>query len=166
MFCDGYNLILGERSSGRSQFLFSLSRIFQQQGIKSVFYAGTDEFADDKINLNLFKRSFFYRHGDRRITDSLIEYVKKESCEFLIVDDIDYFLEKDINILEKLKIPKICTCEIDKIPKMQSNFVKFTITNSKHELDNQMISFCNISIKTKDFLKSIERDKKINLLLK
>lgn len=166
MFCDNYNFILGERSSGRSQFLFSISKIFQEQCIKSVFYAGTDEFSDDKLILNLFKRSFFYRHGDHRITDCLIEYVKKESCEFLIIDDIDYFLEKDIFILENLNLPKICTCEVDKLPKLKSHFTKFLITNSKHDLDNQMISFSNTSIRCKDFLKSLDRDKKINLLLK
>lgn len=160
------NLIVGARSSGRSSFLFAIADLCKSNGLKTIFYGATDEFANDRNLISKFEMSFFYRHRDERITKNIKEICERDNISYLIIDDIGFFSQNDIKILQSIKCPKICSCE-NKIPESLKGFNKFELL-PKYEWHRteQNISVNGKSMKVEDFFKTIERDIKLNSILK
>lgn len=167
-----YIVFHGERSSGRSTLLFTIADICKSNGEICYFFGATDEFNSDYfIFESTFSRKFFYRHPDHRLIENIVELSDKERCNYIFIDDIDFLSRKDLQILSKSKAKKIVTSLTGKIPEI-TNYKSYEIVTSYEEnnklfpkVDKFLYSDdCKISVT--DFLKTLERDKKINLILK
>lgn len=167
MFEKNFNIISGERMSGRTRFLLNLSKDLDNIGIRLFFLGCVSEFSYNKNSLSQFKD---YRlldtsndYNNLKMIEVIKEITERDGYHFLIVDDIDYLSSDCINLISEINIRKIATC-------LDDNFQKITDDDS---------FFYNISDKlglniTSDdgvssiggIIKNIVRNQKINLLLK
>lgn len=155
MFDGKFNIIHGDRSSGRTQIILEISRYFKEHNIKLFFLSCTS--VNDKKILSLF--------DDYRIIDSsefnnlkILEVVK-EICQnkdysFLIVDDIDYLSRSCYELLMSIDINKIATCLTYNCSKLL-----LPVSSVFHNVFDVDLN------KTNNLIKNILRDKKINSLL-
>jgi thymidine kinase len=166
MFDKNLNIIHGDRISGRTQFLFTISKAFNEVGVKLFFLACTGDI-DNVHHMTVYdKNNSLSYYDDYRIINTLdeinnykvIEVVKelseKRKYNFIIVDDIDYLPKSCLDLLLSLDTIKISTCLSDncnKLPK-DSNF--YNINDVSDLLD------------VTDMVKRIVRDQKINKILK
>ena len=168
MFVNGFNFILGHKNSGRSQFLFLVADIFKTLNYKCIFYGATDEYNTSSYssiinNKNTpFDLMFFYRHGDSRITENVLELSKNKKFNYIFIDDIDYMSSFDLKILSKIEdIPVICTCDISKIPDKITNYKSFELIKN----DERLIQYDDIQTNLNNFYNTLKRDQKINLII-
>lgn len=168
MFDSNFTIFIGQRYSGRSTLLFNLANIFQSQGLKSVFFGGTDEFYNFSHRKQPFELSFFYRRGDKKAIQNLCEICTKEGVNFLFIDDIDFLDDTALNLLSDFPIKKICTSVFGK----KINLENPTIYEVIQRYDDDTLKLITkLKIKKtellmEDFLKSIEREQKLNNILK
>jgi hypothetical protein len=166
MFDKNFNIIHGDRISGRTQFLFAISKAFNEVDVKLFFLACVGDVGDVN-HLNVYdKHSSLSFYDDYRIINTLdedgnykiIEVVKelseKRKYNFIIVDDIDYLPKSSLDLLLSIDTIKIATCLSDNCGKLpeDSNFY-----NIKDVSDLSNIS---------DMIKRIVREQKINKILK
>lgn len=169
MFESNFNIVSGDRDSGRSSFLFTLAYTSKSNGYKTMFLGGTDEFSSISDIESPFDRKFFYRHRDQKLTENIKLILDKEKFDYLLIDDIDFLSRNDIVILGQSKAKKICTCLRSKIPTNLGKFTSYDLT-SKYDDDNLTeSSFLNVDgqlMKLNDFIKILDREQKINKVLK
>lgn len=165
MFVSGFNLILGHKSFGRSKFLFSVAKIFQDLNYKTLFYGATDEYNCSSFKYNSpFDLMLFYRFGDKRcrLTENILQMCSNGKFDYVFIDDIDYMSLSDIKILSNIStVPLICTCDVSKIPEKINNFKHFEIIKG----DTLFFCYENQKIQLNDFYNIISRDEKINSIV-
>jgi len=67
MFSKNFNIIIGDRASGRTTFLFELARLIKSFGKKTCYIGGTEEFyefANNSVN-KIYDSTFFYKNDVR-----------------------------------------------------------------------------------------------------
>ncbi len=168
MFDKNFNIIHGDRISGRTQFLFTISKIFNEAGVKLLFLAcAGDNNVDSVSHLAVYSKhdslQFFddYRIintfdevNNLKIIEVIKELTNKKRYNFLIIDDIDYLPKSCLDLLSSIDVIKIVTCLTDNYKKIseESNFYNI----------NDIADLSDIN----DFIKGIIRNQKINKVLK
>lgn len=167
MFDKNFNIISGDRMSGRTRFLLNLSKDLDGSGIKLFFLGCVNEFSYPKTSLSQFKD---YRlidssndYNNLRTIEVVKEITERDGYHFLIVDDIDYLSTDCINLLSTINVRKIVTC-------LNINSNKITDTDSDfYNIEDKI----GLNIKNDDgvstiggIIKNIVREQKINKILK
>jgi hypothetical protein len=167
MFDKKFNIISGDRMSGRTRFLLNLSKDLDNAGIKLFFLGCVNEFSYPKSSLSQFKD---YRlldtsndYNNLKMIEVVKEITERDSYHFLVVDDIDYLSIECTNLISKINIRKVVTC-------LNDNCQKITDEDSDFYNINDKIS---LNIKNDDgvstiggIIKNIIREQKINKILK
>jgi hypothetical protein len=152
----GINFFKGDHKTGRTYLLFKISNYLKNINKKLCFIGGTHEYENETLILRNFEYSFFNKDDKR--TFELV-YQLKDSYDYIIIDDIDYINHEFIEILFQTKKTIICTSLVSRnYSKLNYPLVKFYIKNSNIETTNGEYSLSN-------FMKVIQREDKINLLL-
>jgi hypothetical protein len=168
MFDSNFTFFIGQRYSGRSTLLFTLADIFQSNGLKSIFFGGTDEFYDFSKRKQPFELSFFYRREDKRAIINLNEICIREKINFIFIDDIDFLDDTAIDLLSDFHTKKICTSIFGKKIDVK-DLTTYEIIQRYDDDTLKVITklkIKNTELLMEDFLKSIERDQKLNNILK
>lgn len=167
-----FNIIKGQRFSGRSSFLFVFGQICSANDQDVIFLGATDEFnhGDFTWTNNPFSLKFFYRHKDHNLIKNIVEIAERDNCGYIFIDDIEFLSRIDIEVLSKSRVKKICTCLDGKIPENLTDFKTFTLLSTYDDdsfkesksllLDNGQ------KILIQDFLKIFDREQKITSILK
>ena len=158
MFDKNFNIIHGDRISGRTEFLFNISKSFDEVGLKLFFLSCTGDIeTKDRFN-DIFEDYRIINTFDEPNNYKVIEVVKelseKRKYNFLIIDDVDYLPKSCIDLLSDIDTSKIVTClseNCEKLPE-ESNFYDI----------NDVSDLSNVN----DIIKGIIRNQKINKVLK
>lgn len=157
MFDTNFNIIHGDRISGRTQFLFKISNAFKEVDFKLFFLGCTDIDTKDRFN-DVFEDyrviNTFDEINNFKIIEVIKELSEKRKYNFIIIDDIDYLPKACIDLLSSIDTKKIVTCLSDnckKLPK-DSNFYNISDVSDLSDID--------------EIIKKIIRDQKINSVLK
>jgi hypothetical protein len=170
MFEKNFNIVVGDRSSYRTTFLIELSRAIRGQNRKILFLGGTDEFQDfanDSIT-RIFDHAFFYKN-DIRLFHNIKELVERDNYEYIFIDDIDYIPNTYIKELSDISVRKIGTSLPDSLPIFNQDINLYQIKTDYDDSSISSSTFLEIGkqmIDIKDIIKTIERDQKLNTLLK
>ena len=157
MFDTNFNIIHGDRISGRTQFLFKISNAFKEVDFKLFFLGCTDIDTKDRFN-DVFEDYRVINTFDEINNYKTIEVIKelseKRKYNFIIIDDIDYLPKPCIDLLSSIDIKKIVTCLSDNCKKLpeESNFYNISDVSDLSDID--------------EIIKKIIRDQKINSVLK
>lgn len=170
MFDKNFNVIIGDRSSHRTTFLIEVSRAIRSQGGKVLFLGGTLEFEDFANNSisRIFDLALFFK-GDLRLIENLNEISQRDGYQFIFIDDVNYISKPAIDLLSKNPIKKVCTCLTDVIPNFGVDVNLYDIKNHYDDSNFTNSTFLKVNkqmINLKDIIKEIERDQKIENLLK
>ena len=167
MFDKNFNVISGDRMSGRTRFLLNLSKDLDNAGIKLFFLGCVNEFSYPKSSLSQFKE---YRlidssndYNNLKMINVVKEITERDGYHFLIVDDIDYLSSDCIDLISKINTRKVVTCLDDGCQKITDEDSDFYNINDK----------ISLNIKSNDgvstiggIIKKIVREQKINIILK
>lgn len=167
MFDKNFNVISGDRMSGRTRFLLNLSKDLDNAGIKLFFLGCVNEFTYPKSSLSQFKEFRLLDTSNEYNNLKMIEVVKeiteRDSYHFLVVDDIDYLSIECINLISKINIRKVVTCLNDNLKKITDDDSGF------YNIEDKV----GLNIKSDDgistiggIIKNIIREQKINKILK
>lgn len=158
MFDKNFNIIHGDRISGRTEFLFNISNSFNKVGLKLFFLSCTGDIeTKDRFN-DIFDDYRIINTFDEVNNYKVIEVVKelseKRKYNFLIIDDIDYLPKSCVELLSEIDTSKIVTCLSDNYKKLpeESNFYNISDVSDLSNID--------------EIVKKIIRDQKINSVLK
>jgi hypothetical protein len=167
MFEKNFNIISGERMSGRTRFLLNLSKDLDNIGIKLFFLGCVNEFSYPKSSLSQFKEFRLLDTSNDYNNLKMIEVVKeiteRDGYHFLVVDDIDYLSSDCINLISKINIRKIVTCLNDNSKKITDDDSDFYNIEDKVGLNIKN----DTGISTiGSIIKGIIREQKINIILK
>lgn len=157
MFDKNFNIIHGDRISGRTEFLFNISREFNEVGLKLFFLSCTDIETKDRFN-DIFDEyriiNTFDEVNNQKMIDVVKELSDKKKYNFLIIDDIDYLPKSCIDSLSNIDVPKIVTC-------LSDNCVKFSDESNFYDISD-VIELSGVV----EVVKGIIRNQKINSVLK
>ena len=165
------NLITGDRKSGRSMLLLSLSEYIEKSGNKIYFVGATHEFKDSVRMLKGFSGYDFFNSSESNnllIIEKINEIITKNNFSVLIVDDIDYLSDKIINKLLELPIKKIVSCLYTKLDIFKVDFEEYKISNEYDYTlmkNIQTLTNHNNTYLVDDIFKSFSRTEKINSIL-
>ena len=135
-----------------------------------MFLAGTDEFKDFGNNSisKIFDLAFFYQ-DDTRLFENIKEIAERDEYEYIFIDDIENFPNRHIKTLVDCSVKKIATCLTDIIPILNSESNIYEIKTSyddSHLMSTTYLEIGQQKVDIKDIIKTIERDQKLNSLLK
>lgn len=158
MFDTNFNIIHGDRISGRTQFLFNISSDFREADVK-LFFLGCAGNIDSKSKLLECFQDYriintFDEINNYKIIEVIKELIEKKKYNFLIIDDIDYLSKSCIELLSTIDVKKIVTS-------LSDNCKKLPKESNLYNIDNVF----DLS-KIDEVVKKIVRDKKINIILK
>jgi hypothetical protein len=167
MFEKNFNIISGERMSGRTRFLLNLSKDLDNIGIKLFFLGCVNEFSYPKSSLSQFKEFRLLDtsndYNNLKIIEVVKEITERDGYHFLVVDDIDYLSIDCINLLSAINVRKIATCLNDNLKKISDDDSDFYNIEDKVGLNIKN----GTSISTiGSIIKGIVREQKINTILK
>lgn len=158
MFDKNFNIIHGDRISGRTEFLFNISKDIKEVGLKLFFLSCTGDIENkDRFN-NIFDDyriiNTFDEINNLKVIEVVKELSKKRKYNFIIIDDIDYLPQSCVDSLSNIDTAKIVTCLSDNCKKLpeESNFYNIA--------DVSDLSGIN------EVIKGIIRNQKINSVLK
>lgn len=169
MFNFDFNIILGDRNVGRSQFIFSISQLLKSIGLKIYFLGATHEFKDKRDILEIFDFSDFLSSDDdnnTKIIKKIDEVILTKNVDLLVIDDIDYLSEKLFNMISNISVRKIATSL-----QVSSPAYKFYRNIDSVEYEEYFLSrdktltYRDKTVSIEDVLKSIIRDQKINTII-
>lgn len=164
MFDKNFNIIIGDRASGRTTFLFELARLIKSLDKKICYIGGTDEFYDYANNsvYKIYDSAFFYKN-DIRLFQNIKEITEKDEYEYIFIDDIDYIHRICIDILSSIRVKKIATCLTDHLPILNQDINFYEITSNEGDI---ALKVGKDTIKSKDIITTLSRDQKIKSILK
>jgi len=167
MFEKNFNIISGERMSGRTRFILNLSKDLDNIGIKLFFLGCVNEFSYSKSSLSQFKDFRLLDtsndYNNLKMLEVIQEITERDSYHFLIVDDIDYLSSDCINLISKINIRKIATCLNNNLKKITDDDSDFYNIEDKVGLNIKN----DTGISTiGSIIKRIAREQKINTILK
>lgn len=167
MFDKNFNIISGDRMSGRTRFILNLSKDLDNVGIKLFFLGCVNEFTYPKSSLSQFKD---YRlldtsndYNNIKMLEVVQEITERDGYHFIIVDDIDYLSINCINFLSKMNVRKIVTCLNDNLKKITDD--DFDLYNIEDKAGLNIKSDTGVST-IDSIIKGIIREQKINIILK
>jgi uncharacterized protein YqgQ len=164
MFSKGFNIIIGDRASSRTTFLFEMARLIRSFGYKTCYIGGTEEFyefANNSVN-KIYDSAFFYKN-DVRLFQNIKEITERDNYEYIFIDDIDYISSDCVDILSSIRIKKIATCLTNHLPIFNQDINCYEIKSDKNIL---LLKIGEELVKTKDIITTLSRDQKIKSILK
>ena len=164
MFSKNFNIIIGDRASGRTTFLFELARLIKSFGKKTCYIGGTEEFyefANNSVD-KIYDSAFFYKN-DVRLFQNIKEITERDEYEYIFIDDMDYISHNCMDILSSIRINKIATCLIGNLPIFNQDINCYEIKSDKNIL---LLKIGEELVKTKDIITTLSRDQKIKSVLK
>lgn len=169
MFNKNFNIILGDRASGRTFFLWEISKILKTLGYKICFIGCTGEFKQDDRFLSHFDfcRIITSYTDDISIVKSIKEITERDGYDFIFIDDIDWARKPVQIVIKSINVRKISSC-ID-IPVLGEEFNLLKIRNNYNdsELESRtLVEYRGNVSDVKKFLLSLSRELKINNVLK
>jgi hypothetical protein len=172
MFSKNFNIIIGDRASSRTTFLFELARLIRSFDHKTCYIGGTDEFydfANNSVN-KIYDSAFFYKKSSTgvRLFQNIKEITERDGYEYIFID-IDYISHDCIDILSSIRVKKIATCLTDHLPVLNQDINCYEIRIRNNYSDDRNLVTLKIGediIKTKDIITTLSRDQKIKSVLK
>ena len=164
MFSKNFNIIIGDRASGRTTFLFELARLIKSFGKKTCYIGGTEEFyefANNSVN-KIYDSTFFYKN-DVRLFQNIKEITERDEYEYIFIDDMDYISHNCMDIISSIRVNKITTCLTDNLPIFNQDINCYEIKSDKNIL---LLKIGEELVKTKDIITTLSRDQKIKSVLK
>lgn len=168
MFNKNFNIILGERASGRTFFLWEISKILKSFGYKICFIGCTAELGQDEPILAHFDFCRILSQSDDVQTVEMIkERVERDKYDFILIDDIDYARKAVQKIIRNINVRKISTCAEIPVLGEEFNLIKIrTNYNDEYIESPTSIEYKGNTLSIKAFLLSLTRELKINNVLK
>ncbi len=172
MLSKDLNIIVGDFSSGKTTTLLEISRFLHNRNIIFLEVDGQENnFKIEKLRHLSLKLSNIQSNiqSDLKILDMVEEMVSKNNIEYLIIDDFDSYIDGLIERILKIKTKKIFTINILSIyNSLQLSAIKKVDTNviHTHIVGNEIkIEYKSTIYDLVNFIKTINRDQKINKLL-
>ncbi len=171
MFDRNFNIILGDRYSGRTHFLWELSNSLMGDGYKTCFIGGTTELSESNQLIKSFSFSRFIKslESDNISSMQLVKEIsERDKYDYILVDDINMISKKCISILKSIDIPKIVTCSSDTIPVLNELFNSYylnVVYDESLSLKGTNILIDGVYYNTHNIIKSFMRSKKITKIL-
>lgn len=166
MFDKNFNIILGERASGRTIFLWKISKALKSMGYKICFIGCTNEFRQDDMFLTHFDFCRVLSQDDSQMVEVIKEKTERDKYDFIIVDDIDCVKKGIQKLIKSINIRKICTCFEIPILGEDFNLYKIRADYNDSDLESKSIVEYKGGILThENFLTSLTREIKINSIL-
>ena len=174
MFSKIFNIIQGERSSGKSVLLWNLSKILKSEGYKICFVGCSDEYSNDGLDAFLTHYDFVrvvpnkVSYSNSQTFDLLKELLERDKYDYLLIDDVDILDKSYWNKIKNISIKKIFTCgELPLIGGVPYNLMKVTHRYDDSDLTTKTFVEYNKQFYTLDsFVSSLLRDVKIKKILK
>jgi predicted ATP-dependent serine protease len=181
MFDKQINMILGDRATGKTTFLWEVSKALKLLNYKICFLGCTNEIAQDVVFLSHFD---FSRILDTKVgadnyymIESFKEFVEREKYDFMFIDDLDWivhgyaFGDRQISKLQKsilgVNICKFVTCT--ELPKVKEKYSLYTIRNRYDDgsiMESATIEHNTDTYTQRGFINFLLRDLKIDDILK
>ena len=172
MLSKDLNIIVGDFSSGKTTTLLEIYRLLHNRNIIFLEVDGQENnFKIEKLRHLSLKLSNIQSNiqSDLKILDMVEEMVSKNNIEYLIIDDFDSYIDGLIERILKIKTKKIFTINILSIyNSLQLSAIKKVDTNviHTHIVGNEIkIEYKSTIYDLVNFIKTINRDQKINKLL-
>jgi hypothetical protein len=176
MFNKNFNIIIGKRVSGRTLFLWKISKMLKSFGYKICFIGCTSEFNQTDPLLNHFDFCrILSQRDDTQTTKMIKEITERDKYDFIFIDDIDCTQKPIQKILNSINIRKIATCLdiaisnstlISEVFNDDSNMFNIkNIYNNEPFDSSTIIEYKNNKHCVSDLLISLARDLKINNIL-
>jgi len=174
MFSKIFNIIQGDRSSGKSVLLWSLSKILKSEGYKICFLGCSEEYTNDGTDVFL-KHYDFVRvipnnvsYSNNQTFELLKELLERDKYDYLLIDDVDIFDKSYWNKIKNINIKKIFTCgELPLIGGLPYNLMKVTHRYDDSDLSNKVfIEYNKDFYDLESFISTLHRDMKIKNILR
>jgi hypothetical protein len=113
MFNNDFNVINGDRSSGKSIFLRELSRVLKNLNYKVCFIDTLGEAIQKEIlDIDLFKVLCESDYNNKKTIQVVKEITERDNYDFILVDDTDYLSESIIKDIKNIRVKKIIACTV------------------------------------------------------
>lgn len=179
MFNKNFNIIFGERASGRTFFLWEISKILKTLGYKICFLGCTNEFnQEDKFLSHFDFCRVLPRPNDYPMIEMIKEITERDKYDFIFVDDFDLANKRSQEIIKSINVRKVCSCTeipvLPLVPTTDSSYFKesFSLFKIRNNYDDSnlesrtLIEYKGNVSDIKGFLLSLSRELKINNVLK
>lgn len=168
MFDKNFNIIVGDRASGRTNLLIEISSALKSVGYKLCFIGGTTELKDSFNNNKIYDISRFAKtddHWDTLMMKSIKEITERDKYDYIIVDDLEYLTKNCLSVLDTISVRKIVTSLTDNIPDIREKNL-YEIVFPENKWGNIKLRINDGEISPSDIIKTLTRDKKIKSILK
>jgi hypothetical protein len=114
MFNKDFNVINGDRASGKSIFLRELSRVLKKLNYKVCFIdtLGESNLNSRNSDIDLIKVLSESDYNNKRTIQVVKEITERDNYDFILVDDTDYLSESIIESMKNIRVKKIIACTI------------------------------------------------------
>lgn len=114
MFNDDFNVINGDRASGKSIFLRELSRVLKKLNYKVCFIdtLGEANLSSRNSDIDLIKVLGDSEYNNKKTIQVIKEITERDNYDFILVDDTDYLSESIIKDIKNIRVKKIIACTI------------------------------------------------------
>ena len=111
MFNKDFNVINGDRASGKSIFLRELSRVLKKLNYKVCFIdtLGEANFTKNS-NIDLIKVLSESEYNNKKTIQVVREITERDKYDFILVDDTDHLSKSIINDIKNIRVKKIIAC--------------------------------------------------------
>lgn len=114
MFNNDFNVINGDRASGKSIFLRELSRVLKKLNYKVCFIdtLGEANLSIRNSDIDLIKVLSESDYNNKRTIQVVKEITERDNYDFILVDDTDYLSESIIKDIKNIRVKKIIACTV------------------------------------------------------
>lgn len=114
MFNNDFNVINGDRASGKSIFLRELSRVLKKLNYKVCFIdtLGEANLNSRNSDIDLIKVLSESDYNNKRTIQVVKEITERDNYDFILVDDTDYLSESIIKDIKNIRVKKIIACTV------------------------------------------------------
>lgn len=114
MFNEDFNVINGDRASGKSIFLRELSRVLVKLKYKVCFIdtLGELNITNRNSDIDLIKVLSESEYNNKKTIQVVREITERDKYDFILIDDTDYLSKSIINDIKNIRVKKIITCTV------------------------------------------------------
>jgi len=119
MFNDYFNVINGDRASGKSIFLRELSRVLKKLNYKVCFIDTLGEsnlsarrMTSKNSDIDLIKVLSESEYNNKKTIQVVREITERDKYDFILIDDTDYLSKSIIDDIKNIRVKKIIACTV------------------------------------------------------